>query len=189
MGLCSLRRGGPSLCDFPRRKPHANTHKHTHTRFRSRHLRGRPGQHLLTPVFRAEGFGWTEKAAQPSESERSSAPQSALGLSSALLSTRTLRQRVGRCRGTGRHRASQSVSSSILRLSESTVLFVSHRSFKAPMLRLRCVEGFAAAANFCTLKWRSIFVERQWLCPPQGRATYTAEPGLWMQACCCCCCC
>lgn len=30
-------------------------------------------------------------------------------------------------------------------------------------------------------------MKRQWLCPPQGRATYTADPVLRVQDCCCCC--
>lgn len=79
----------------------------------------------------------------------------------------------------------KSVSSSMLCLSESDSSFESHRSFTAPTLRLspKGSQQSAASQRFDS-KWRSIFVERQWLCPPQGRATYTADPAQWTRVCC-----
>lgn len=74
----------------------------------------------------------------------------------------------------------QSISSSVLCLQ---CPFVSHRSFTAPVLRPSFSRRVVGGSNFLTIrfKWRSIIVKRRWLCPPQSRATYTAEPAMRVQ--------
>lgn len=108
---------------------------------------------------------------------------SPLSIRSTLVYTERLRQRVGRYQRTGLTPPQSERPKFCFVLINVNSSFVSHRSFTAPMRHLHSYEGFSAEAIFVTLtfKWRSITVKKQWLCPPQGRATYTAEPVLRLQ--------
>lgn len=138
-----------------------------------------------------EGFGLAGKAPVCLKASARWCLVSPLSILSAFVYRKRLQQRVGRYLRTGLTPHQSERLKFCYVLISVNCSFVSHLSFTAPIPLLHCLEGFSAAANFLTLalKWRSITVKGQWLCPPQGRATYTAEPVLWLQVCRCCCCC
>ena len=148
-GLFLLRHGGPSRIGLP--PPQTHTHEHTLSRLAPAGPAQStpPRTHLWSEkgVLLEEGFGQAGKAPPPQTNcLKASAHRCLVSRSlyfSALLSTRRLRQRVGRNQEDGgpRHRTGQSASSSGLCLSESTVLLCCIDRFAAPMLR-PFVEAF-----------------------------------------------
>lgn len=122
----------------------------TNTHFPGWRLQGQPDRHLLAPISGAkgvllEGFGQAGKA-HPSQTNclKASAHLCLVSRSlyfSALLSTRRLRQRVGRYQRTGRRGGSPPTPHRSERLKFWFVLirvnssFVLHRSFAAPTHR------------------------------------------------------
>lgn len=108
-------------------------------------------------------------------------------LSSALQSTWRLQQRVGRYQRKGLSTAPVRASQVLCCACRSPTVHLSPIDHLQPrrFAFRRRTRSNRRRRNALIQSWRSTFVERQWLCPPQGRATYTAEPPQWTRLCCC----